>query len=35
MEQSEKTAKDNDIEHLSYITTKAGELSGYPPIFFD
>ncbi len=35
MEQSEQTAKDNGIEHLSYITLEVGELSGYLPIFFE
>lgn len=35
VELAEQTAKDNGIEHLSYITLEVGELSGYLPIFFE
>ncbi|MDO4520470.1 MAG: hydrogenase maturation nickel metallochaperone HypA [Erysipelotrichaceae bacterium] len=35
VELAEKTAKDNGIEHLSWITLEVGELSGYLPVFFE
>ena len=34
VELAEETAKENGIEHLSYITLEVGELSGYLPVFF-
>lgn len=35
VELAEQTAKDNGIEHISYITLEIGELSGYLPVFFE
>ena len=31
---AEKTARENDIARISYLTLEVGELSGYLPVFF-
>lgn len=31
----ENVAKDNHLDHISYITLEIGELSGYLPVFFE
>ena len=31
----ETTAKDNGLDHISYITLEVGELTGYVPLFFE
>lgn len=31
----ETTAKDNGLDHISYITLEVGELTGYVPEFFE
>ena len=31
----ETTAKDNGLDHISYITLEVGELTGYVPAFFE
>lgn len=35
VELAEKTAEENGIARLSYITLEVGELSGYLPVFFE
>lgn len=35
VELAEKTAKENGIDRLSYITLEVGELSGFLPVFFE
>ncbi len=35
VELAEQTARDNGIEHISYLTLEVGELSGYLPVFFE
>lgn len=32
---AEETARENDVEHIAYLTIEVGELSGYLPIFFE
>ena len=31
----ENVAKDNNLDHIGYITLEIGELTGYLPVFFE